>query len=151
MGRERKVDGEFKVCSLEKISSLDSDRDVGVVRVSGAFLRKHTRRNALLRISVVDARGRAGGSIVRIVRAATTGKSPLRLNEVALQYDDRLELGIKIAGTTHRLRIEPVNNWLGLPLFLLGHPSPLVRKEAVFAVALMIVGALAGFVVGIAI
>lgn len=96
---------------------------------------------------MLDELGRKKVSIVRIVRAATR-KPALRTNEIALQYDNRVELGIKKAGTIHTLEIEPINDWLGLPRFLLGHPSPLVRMDAVFAIALMIVGALVGFVAG---
>ncbi len=147
-GWQMAVRDDFKVRSLETIGTLSTDFDVGVVRVSAAFLREHTKRNALLRISLVGEDGRKGKSIVRIVRAAT-GSNALRKYEVALQYDDRIELGIKKAGTTHRLEIEPVHRWLGLPYFLLGHPSPLVRKEAVFAIALMIIGAVIGFVAGV--
>ena len=121
--------------------------DVGVIRVSGAFLRKNTKRNALLRITLVDEDGRRKKSIVRIVRAAT-GRPALRENEIALQYDDRIELGIRKAGTTHTLEFKPVHDWLGLPIFLLGHPSPLVRREVAFAIALMIVGVVIGFVAG---
>lgn len=150
MGLGKKVTGQFKVRSLEVIGTLSTDIDVGVVRVSAAFLRNNTRRNALLRISIVGKDSDANKSIIRIVRAAT-GSRTLRKNEIALQYDDRIELGIKKAGTTHMLEIEPVNDWLGLPSFLLGHPSPLVRREAVFAVALTLVGALIGFFVGLAI
>ena len=141
------VRDDFKVRSLEAIGTLSTDIDVGVIRVSGAFLRKNTKRNALLRISLVGEDGRKRKSIVRIVRAAT-GSRPLLKNEIALQYDDRIELGIRKAGTTHTLEIEPVHDWLGLPKFLLGHPSPLVRRESAFAIALMIVGAVIGFFAG---
>ena len=147
-GWQMAVRADFKVRSFGAIGTLNTDIDVGVVRVSAAFLRKNTKRNALLRISLVGEDGRKGKSIVRVVRAAT-GTHALRKNEVALQYDDRIELGIKKADTTHRLEIEPVHRWLGLPYFLLGHPSPLVRKEAVFAIALMIIGAVIGFVAGV--
>ncbi len=144
------VEGEFKVRSLEAIRTLIMDIDVGVVRVSGAFLTNNARRNSLIRISLLGEDGRKTASIVRIVRAAT-GRSGLRANEIALQYDDRIKLGVKKAGTIHTLQIKPVNDWFGLPPFLLGHSSPLVRKEAFFAIALMIIGALIGFVVGLAI
>ena len=141
------VKDEFKVRSLETIGTVSTDIDVGVVRVSGAFLRKNTKRNALVRISLVGEDGRKKKTIIRIVRAAT-GSRALGKNEIALQYDDRIELGIRKAGTTHTLEIEPVHDWMGLPKFLLGHPSPLVRKETAFAIALMIVGLVIGFVVG---
>ena len=149
LARGKMVKGDFKIRSLEAIGTSDTDIDVGVVRVSGAFLKRHSRRNALVRISLLDELGRKKVSIVRIVRAAT-GKPALRTNEIALQYDDRVELGIRKAGMIHTLEIEPVNDWTGIPRFLLGHPSPLVRKDAIFGIALMIVGALVGFVVGLA-
>ena len=144
----RTVKGDFKVRSLEAIGTVNTDIDVGVVRVSGALLWRNTKRNALLRISLVGNDGRKKKSIVRFVRAAT-GSRALRMNEIALQYDDRIELGIRKAGTTHTLEIKPVHNWLGLPKLLLGHPSPLVRKEAAFAIALMIIGVVIGFFAGV--
>jgi hypothetical protein len=144
------VRGEFKVRSLEGIGTVDTDFDIGVVRVSAAFLRRHAKRNALIRISVVGNDGHTSRSIVRVVRAAT-GKKALRANEIALQYDDRVDLGIKKAGGIHTLQIDPVNSWLGLPQFLLGHPSPLVRKDIVFSIALWVIGLIVGFIVGLAI
>ena len=145
--------GPLKVHSLEAIGTLNQDIDVGVIRVSGVFLKRHAKRNSLVRVSLIDKAGRKKKSIVRIVRAATGIKALLK-NEIALQYDDRIELGIKQAGTVHTLEIEPVNDWLGIPKFLLGHPSPLVRRENIFAFASMVVGtligAIAGFIVGIA-
>ena len=144
------VTGEFKVRSLEAIGTLERDFDVGVVRVSAAFLRKYAKRNALVRISLIRDDGRKSRPIVRVIRAAT-GKQALRANEIALQYDDRAELGIKRAGRIHRLQIELINPWLGLPQYLLGHPSPLIRKEIVFSVALWIIGVILGFILGLAI
>lgn len=143
------VKDDFKVRSLESIGTESTDIDVGVVRVSGAFLSENTKRNALLRIALVGEDGQRKKSIVRIVRAST-GRRALLKNEIALQYDDRIELGIRTVGTTHPLEIEPVHDWLGLglPIFLLGHPSPLVRREAVFAIILMILGGFIGFFIG---
>jgi len=140
---------QFKVRSLVSIGTLDRDIDVGVIRVPGTFLRKFSKRNSLVRVSLTSEDGEKK-SIVRIVRAAT-GNHALLKNEVALQYDDRRELGIKKAGTMHTLEIKTVNEWLALPKFLLGHPSPLVRREAVFAVSLMVVGALVGFLAGLSV
>ena len=142
--------GQLKVRSLEAIGTLSQDIDVGVIRVPGIFLKRHAKRNSLVRVSLIDEDGRRKKSIIRIVRAATGTKALLK-NEIALQYDDRIELGIKQAGTIHTLEIEPVHDWFSVPKFLLGHPSPLVRRETAFAIALMIVGALVGFIIGLAI
>jgi hypothetical protein len=155
MAGKEPFEGQLKVYSLTRIGTVESDHDVGVVRVSGSFLQKHARRNALVKICVLNNDGKEVGSIVRVARAATRGGNALSSDEIGLQYDDRLELGIKNAGTTHQFRIKQVGDYSGLPRFLLRHPSPLVRKEAIFALALMIVGvligALVGFVIGIAI
>jgi len=140
------VQAKFKVRSLESIGTLDRDNDVGVVRVSAALMRRIGERNTLVRISILH-RGEKK-SVVRIMRAAT-GTRALLKDEVALQYDDRRTLGIKQAGTAHELEISPVNEWLALPAFLLGHPSPLVKREAAFGLALMFVGAVLGFLVGL--
>lgn len=140
---------QFKVRSLEAIGTLDRDIDVGVIRVPGTFLRKFAKRNSLVKISLISESGDRK-TIIRIVRAATGSRALLK-NEIALQYDDRRELGIKKAGTMHTLEIKAVNEWLALPTFLLGHPSPLVRREAAFAVALMFVGAVVGFVAGLSV
>lgn len=144
----RTVTGDFKVRSLEGIGTLDQDIDVGVIRVSAVLLRKLGSRNSLVRISIVRD-GRKAKSLTRIVRAATGTRSLLK-NEIALQYDDRLALGIKKAGTVHSVSIEPVNEWSALPAFLLSHPSPLVKREAAFALTLMLLGAVIGLVIGIA-
>lgn len=141
--------GQFKVRSLESIGTIDRDMDVGVIRVPGTFLRRFGKRNSLVKISLISESGKRK-TIVRIVRAAT-GSRALLNNEIALQYDDRRKLGIKKAGTIHTLEIRAANEWLSLPAFLLGHPSPLVRREAAFAVALMFVGAVVGFVAGISV
>ena len=45
--------------------------------------------------------------------------------------------------------IEPVWQWPNLPRFLLSHTSPLVRKEAGFAVFLLIAGIFLGFLVSL--
>jgi hypothetical protein len=144
-------EGDLKVRSIVSIGRIATDYDIGVVRVFGAFLRSYAHRNALVRISVLDDQGQESRSIVRIVRAATLGKGALKKDEIALQYDDRLELGVKKAGTIRRIRIRKINEWLGLPAFLIKHPSPLVRKETIFALAMMIIGALFGFLLGLAV
>ena len=141
------VENDFKVLSLEAIGTIEQDRDVGAIRVSGVILRKLGGRNSLVRVSLID-HGRTRKSLIRIVRAAT-GERKLLKDEIALQYDDRRELGIKKAGASHTLRIEPVNQWLRLPEFLLRHSSPLVRREAAFSISLMVVGAVIGFLLGI--
>jgi hypothetical protein len=138
--------GVFKVCSLEKIGTIQQDFDVGVVRVSGALLRQLGTRNSMVRVSVLE-NGKPQKSLVRIIRAAT-GTKALRKDEIALQYDDRSELGIKKAGTCHSISIEPIGQWWGLPSFLLSHTSPLVRRDAFFALGLATLSALLGAIVG---
>lgn len=137
----------FLIVSLEKVGTIDQDLDVGVIRVSGALLRQLGGRDTLVKISKVTNDG-SRVSIVRILRAAT-GKQALKIDEVALQYDDRRKLGIKRAGEEGELKIEQVGRWLGLPKFLIGHSSPLVRLEAVYAFSLMISGAIIGLVIGL--
>ena len=140
---------EFEIRSLTGVRTFNTDNDVGVVRVSPDYLSKASlKRNALVRISSFDEDNKKSNSIVRIVRP-TSGKGTLKGNAIALQYDDRLELGITKVGETHTLEIKQVNDWWGLPCFLLGHASPLVRREAVFSVALMILGVVIGLVAGI--
>lgn len=140
--------GQFKIHSLERIGTLSQDIDVGVVRVPGIFLKRYAKRNSLVRISMINDAGKKTKTIIRIVRAATGGKA-LRKNEIALQYDDRIELGIRKAGEMHTIEIESVSDWSGIWRFLLGHPSPLVRREVVFSIVLMIFGALVGFLIGL--
>jgi hypothetical protein len=101
----------------------------------------------LVKVSVI-VDGRAEKSIVRILRAAT-GESGFTADRVAFQYDDRLFLGVDRAGEPRELSIHRVNEWTALPIFLLRHSSPLVRREAAFALALMISGAVVGFVLGL--
>lgn len=142
------VQGKFKVRSLEGIGTIAQDNDVGVIRVSGFLLRRLGSRNSLVRVAKLES-GRRQKALIRIVRAAT-GTHALRKDEIALQYDDRRELGIRQAGSIHVLSIEPVCEWRALPSFLLSHTSPLVKREASFALALMVAGALIGFLTGIA-
>lgn len=138
---------KFHVQSLEKIGTIAQDLDQGVIRVAGSLLRELGGRNTLVKISVIVG-GRAEKSIVRILRAAT-GQSGLTADRVALQYDDRLFLGVDRAGEPCELSIRRVNEWTALPIFLLRHSSPLVRREAAFALALMISGAAVGFFLGL--
>ena len=119
------IQKEFRIQSFEKTQTLTQDIDQGVIRVSGASLGELGGRNSLVRVSVIED-GCVKKSIVRIVRAAT-GEGALTNEQVAMQYDDRVNLGIQNVGTTVDLKIEPVNEWLGLPQFLLGHSSPLNR------------------------
>ena len=141
-------DPDILMRSLEGIGTLDQDIDVGVIRVSGFLLRKLGSRNSLVRVSTVE-NGRRTKSLIRIVWAAT-GSRALRKDKGALQYDDRRELGIKQVDSIHAILIEPVCEWLALPSFLLSHASPLVRREAGFALVLMLAGAVSGFLVGFA-
>jgi hypothetical protein len=156
---------KFEVCALEKLGTTDQDIDQGVIRVAGSKLSKLGGRNALVKITVVQ-KGESPKQeqepklepkskskpkpkpIIRIVRAAT-GEGGLSGQQIALQYDDRNMLGITSLREEYEIKIEPVSEWLGLPGFLLGHSSPLVRKEAVFGLALMFVGAVVGFIFGI--
>lgn len=153
---------KFEVCALEKLGTTSQDIDQGVIRVAGSKLSKLGGRNALVKITVVQ-KGEPSKQeqeqeqelkskpkpkpIKRIVRAAT-GEGGLSGQQIALQYDDRNMLGITSLREEYEIKIEPVNEWLGLPGFLLGHSSPLVRKEAAFGLALMIVGAVIGFIIG---
>ena len=142
------VTGDFKVRSLESIGTIDQDIDVGVIRVSAVLLRKLGSRNSLVRVSIIKY-GREEKSLTRIVRAATGTRSLLK-DEIALQYDDRLALGIKKAGTVHAVSIDPVKEWRALPAFLFSYPSPLVKREAAFALTLMVLGVAIGLVLGVA-
>ncbi|MCY3876227.1 MAG: hypothetical protein OXF88_18295 [Rhodobacteraceae bacterium] len=137
--------GEFKVKSLEAIDTINQDLDVGVIRVSGCRLQELGSRNSLVRISTIE-NGPKAKSLIRIVRAKT-GKLALQKNEIALQYDDRIALGINKADESRILSIKPVQQWLNLPCFLLFHTSPLVRKEAGFALALLVLGFFLGLFV----
>lgn len=136
----------IKVRSLESIDTISQDVDVGVVRVAAARLKELGGRNALVRVSRIQNTRRVK-SLTRIVRAKPTAPA-LSIDEIALQYDDRQALGINSAGGQHEILIERVWQWPALPWFLLSHTSPLVKKEACFAVALMIVGVLAGGLIG---
>lgn len=136
----------FAIHSLEKLNTVNQDLDVGVVRVSACLLRCLGGRGSLVKITPFEPTENTR-SIVRIIRAAT-GENALTKDQIALQYDDRLALGVKKVGACHKLKLKPVHNWLSLPKFLLGHPSPLVRKEAIFGIALMISGVVLGVVLG---
>jgi hypothetical protein len=144
-----RIKDKFRVRSLESIGTRETDFDLGVVRVSGALLRKLGKRNILLRISRFEKNGKSRKSIVRLVRAAT-GQRGLLKHEIALQYDDRAELGIRKAGTEHDIELTPISKWIGLPCFLLGHPSPLVRSETIFAIAIAIGALVIGYLLGVA-
>ena len=134
----------FTVFSLESLSTANQDLDVGVVRVSAHRLRCLGGRGSLVKIMRTDSKKTK--PIVRIIRAATGNGRALRHDQIALQYDDRLALGIKEIGAcySYNLELERVHDWFSLPKFLLGHSSPLVRKEAAFGIALMIVGVVLG-------
>lgn len=132
------IEGNFKVRSLESINTINQDIDVGIVRVSGWRLKELGSRNSLVRVSTIK-NGKKPKCLFRIARAKT-GKHALKKNEIALQYDDRLLLGIDRADEFRMLSIKPVGQWWALIPFLFCHTSPLVRKEVAFAVVLLIVG-----------
>jgi hypothetical protein len=134
---------DFTVKSLTSIKKIDQDSDIGVVRVSTSFITKHAKRNALLKITNMDCIDSKAKSIVRIARAYT-----LKENEIALQYDDRLKLGINKAGDVHRLQINQVNILRGLLPFLWNHTSPLVHLQTALAVFLFIFGLAIGYLLG---
>lgn len=139
------ITGEFTIKSLEGIETINQDMDVGVVRVSSCRLQELGARNSLVRVSIIAENG-SKKSLIRIVRAKT-GEKALKNYQIALQYDDRLALGIKNSDESRKLSIEPVREWLWLPSFLLWHTSPLVKKETRFALALLLLGFLLGFLV----
>ena len=142
------VEGEFKVRSLEAIDTIGQDADVGVIRVAGVHLKELGGRNALVRVSVIRD-GKPAKSLVRIVRAKTT-EPALKTGEIALQYDDRLALGINRAGQQQNVLIEQVRAWqfLSRLRFLLSHTSPLVKRQTGFAIAVLIVGVIAALILG---
>jgi hypothetical protein len=96
----------------------------------------------------LDSVGQTSKSLVRIVRAAT-GAKHLAGDEIALQYEDRLTLGVEL-GSKQDLLLRPANEWIALPKFFLGHPSPFERRTAVFSLALTIAGTVIGFLAGLA-
>ncbi|MDE0208725.1 MAG: hypothetical protein OXJ64_02455 [Boseongicola sp.] len=95
--------GDFRVRSFEAFDTINQDRDVGPVRVAGAHLQTLGGRNALIHFFKME-NGRPVKSHVRIVRAKTT-EPDLRMDEIALQYDDRLALGINGARERQELSI----------------------------------------------
>ena len=100
------IKGECEVKSLEEIETINQDFDVGVIRVAGWHLKDLGSRNALVLIST-NENGRGAKSLIRIVRA-NTGRLALNKDQIALQYDDRLALGIEKLDERRTLSIEPV-------------------------------------------
>ena len=138
----------FQVQSLKYIGTNSQDLDQGVVRVSQTLLENLGGRNALVRVSIYENE-KIRQSIVRLVRAATTGSHRLLANQIALQYDDRVLLGVAKAGSEAKLRIKKVNSWIGLPQFIFGHTSPVKRIEAFFGLALTCLGLVMGLLLGL--
>lgn len=155
----------MKVKSFQYTGTLESDRDVGAIRINGMRLSQlknagePSARNVLVRVTKIQD-GKRGPSIVRIARAATPSKTKvatdpdfrkaLNSDEIAMQYDDRIILGIKDAGSTYELIVErhpfPV---IGYWNYLWNHSSPLVRITFFMSLLSGALGALIGAILGI--
>jgi hypothetical protein len=133
----------FKVQSLEGIGTDHIDLDKGVIRVSKNTLRELGGRNSLVRIT-----NSSGATMVRSVRAKT-GQNALSDNQIALQYEDRLHIGVKDAGTEFELTIERINPVLGIIAFNWNHTSPLIRLQTAFAFWTSVVSLIVGFLLGL--
>lgn len=138
-----KIVRAFSVKSLEGIGTDHIDLDKGVVRVSQKTLKELGERNSLVKIT-----NSSGATIVRIVRAKT-GRNALSDNQIALQYEDRLHIGVKDAGTEIELTIERINSFLGIIAFNWNHTSTLIRLQTAFTFWTSVVSLMFGFLLGL--
>jgi hypothetical protein len=138
------VKESFKIQSLEYAETELVDIDKGIIRVSSTVHRALGERNTLVRVSNVNGR-----SIVRLMRSCTR-KKPFEDRQIALQYEDRRELGIPSAGSVCELKIERINFVLGVIAFNFLHTSHLVRLQAWLSLILPIAFGLIGWLLGAA-
>lgn len=127
--------------SFHDINTHPQDIDTGVVRLP-QNMAHIANRGDLVRLTTKD-----GKSIVRIVRYGT-GSTRLGDDEIAIQYDDRVELGLRRVDACE-LTITKVSDWGGLYHFFKTHPAPLVRLEARLSWMMLLLGSVLGAVAGI--
>jgi hypothetical protein len=135
--------GHTRLVSFFDLGTDAQDNDTGVVRIGRDAL-KFAKRGTMVRLTNKDT----NQSIVRIIRRGV-GPSHLAPNEIALQYDDRVALGLEGRADFARLDIVVLRPWQGIFTFFATHPSPLVRLEARLAWVMLILGTLLGALVGI--
>lgn len=131
----------FTILSFKDIDTHPQDIDSGVIRLPQDLL-PDAKRGDLVKITTEN-----GKSIVRIVRRGM-GSSKLEDNQVAMQYDDRVELGLRRTPEAN-LTITKISDWLGLYRFFKTHPAPLVRLEARLSWVMLFLGTALGALVGI--
>lgn len=136
--------GEFKIRSLTAIKVPKADYDSGIIRVPNKWISNYFPRGSLVKIKHQPESGGKAIKLTRIVR----GSRRLKDDEIALQYDDRLELGLSRAGKTLKLEIKSVNIPLGVFPFLFKHTSPVTRYQTWLRLGLMLVSIFLGFVIG---
>lgn len=136
-----KLKATFKVKSLESVQRLATDYDVGIVRISGNQLSNHFKRNSFVRIQTCGKGDRK--KITRIARALT-GVDALKNDEIALQYDDRLALGIPNAGDRAELELISKPQWRAIWAYCSNHPSPVIKAQFWLSIALAVLGVLVG-------
>jgi hypothetical protein len=133
---------DFSILSFNAIGTEGQDMDRGIVRLPVDFMKDDLKRSDLVEISVPGKKRK----IVRLVRRGA-GENGLDNNQMALQYDDLVELGLR--GKDHaQLRVRKISGWRAIVTFFQTHPSPLARMEAKLAYLTLVLGVLIGIPVG---
>lgn len=141
-----KLKRNFRVKSLESVGKLATDYDVGIVRISGNQLSNNFERNSYVKIQMCGEG--TNKKITRIVRALT-GEGALKNDEIALQYDDRLALGVSNAGESVELKLTKIPAWRAIWSYCSNHPSPLIKAQFWLSVILALLGILVGAPLGL--
>ena len=138
---EERSESEFEIVSFHEIGTHAQDLDEGVVRLGRDFALP-VKRGQLVRIQSK----KTGKAIVRVVRRGV-GKSHLDVNQIAMQYDDKVLLGLS-RDKKAELEFKVLGNYIGILRFFRTHPSPLIRLEAMLAWIMLVLGSLIGGILG---
>lgn len=133
---------DFEILSFSAIGTEAQDMDRGIARLPVDFMKDDLKRSDLVEISTPGKKRK----IVRLVRRGA-GENPLEDNQMALQYDDLVELGLR--GKEHsELRVRKIKGWRAIVTFFQTHPSPMARMEAKLAYLTLALGVLIGIPLG---
>jgi hypothetical protein len=160
-----RIIGSFKIRSFDYMETLRTDQDNGVIRISKrtfdmlAKAKNGTLRNSFLKITVFGAQGERK-SLVRIVRASISPefmktrpkadlRKPLLDDEIGLQYDDRVSLGVINAGEIRSIELKQVNYLTNFLSFALTHTSPSIRVNAMLSILMLLLSVIAGALVSL--
>ena len=139
----------LSIVSPTRLGTLERDGVEGVVRIPISDLKYQSRRNSFVSIIASDSSGKELGRLVRIVRGIPPELTPnAPVGSIAIDYDDRVALGIGSLSADYIIEIKFRNAIYGALPYLWNHRSPTTRAEARVSLVLFLLGILVGILPG---